>query len=369
MNREPVLIRVDATPRAGYERLTRCLTLAAALQRRRRTSYFLSQLEPTNMAFAIKRTGNEWIEADCHVGAKNDLNDAIQEVRRIKPAAVIVDDANASEDYLAGLARTGVLVVSVDHLANIRFASNLIINPLLGPSREGYEFRPGAQLLLGKRYTLVRSEIRRMRPSRAQEPAPLPPANGKASSSVQYRALVALGEDAQGSEVESLAKLLLNFPKIGRVDMVMRPFHPEIDRLKALAEAHPERLEVVSEPADVVARLVRCHFAITSGSGWSLELACIGIPQLLVVQSEAHWPNAQRMEEEGCAACLGWHENVSASTIRQAVNNLLSDPLERQAMARCGRKLIDGRGPDRLVTALEIMLHPSRLIGQYSEAA
>jgi hypothetical protein len=27
-------------------------------------------------------------------------------------------------------------------------------------------------------------------------------------------------------------------------------------------------------------------------------------------------------------------------------------------MSRCGRKLIDGRGPDRLVTALEIMLHP-----------
>jgi hypothetical protein len=25
-------------------------------------------------------------------------------------------------------------------------------------------------------------------------------------------------------------------------------------------------------------------------------------------------------------------------------------------MARCGRKLIDGRGPDRLVNALEIML-------------
>jgi len=27
-------------------------------------------------------------------------------------------------------------------------------------------------------------------------------------------------------------------------------------------------------------------------------------------------------------------------------------------MARCGRKLIDGRGPDRLVTAMEILLSP-----------
>jgi hypothetical protein len=65
---------------------------------------------------------------------------------------------------------------------------------------------------------------------------------------------------------------------------------------------------------------------------------------------------------------LGWQANVSAQTIRQAVGDLLDDPQQRQAMARCGRKLIDGRGPDRLVTALEVLLHPSRQI-QIAEAA
>jgi spore coat polysaccharide biosynthesis predicted glycosyltransferase SpsG len=92
----------------------------------------------------------------------------------------------------------------------------------------------------------------------------------------------------------------------------------------------------------------------------SLELACIGVPQLVIVQSEMHWPTAQRLEEEGAVSCLGWHANVSAGTFREAVSDLLIDPMERQAMTRCGRKLIDGRGPDRLVTALEVLLHPSR---------
>jgi hypothetical protein len=59
---------------------------------------------------------------------------------------------------------------------------------------------------------------------------------------------------------------------------------------------------------------------------------------------------------------------VTPSMLRQAVQNLLMDPSERQAMARCGRMLIDGRGPDRLVTALEVMLHPSRLV-DFAEAA
>src|SRR5207237_7018289 len=122
------------------------------------------------------------------------------------------------------------------------------------------------------------------------------------------------------------------------------------------------RLEVVFETAEVPLRVARAHFAVTAGNAWSLELACVGVPQLVIVQAEAHWPTAQRLEEEGAATCLGWHANVSAATLRQAVQDLLADSLERQAMARCGRKLIDGRGPDRLVTALEVMLHPSRCV-------
>src|SRR5262249_4735368 len=106
----------------------------------------------------------------------------------------------------------------------------------------------------------------------------------------------------------------------------------------------------------------------SAGNTWSLELACVGVPQMSIVQVEAHWPTAQRLEEEGAAMCLGWHANVSAQTIRQAVQNLLGDPLERQAMARCGRQLIDGRGQDRLVTALEVLLHPSRQV-QFDMAA
>ena len=61
MNRDPVFLRVDATPATGYERLARCLTIAAALQRRRRPVYFLSYLEPTSLALTIRRGGNDWI--------------------------------------------------------------------------------------------------------------------------------------------------------------------------------------------------------------------------------------------------------------------------------------------------------------------
>ena len=172
MNRDPILIRVDATSRTGFERFARCMTLAAALQRRRRPVFFHSQLEPPSLAFTVKRGGNDWIDA-CHpAGSNDDLEELIQEVRRRRPAAVIVDEADATPEYLAEIQATGVLVVSLDHHANIRFPSQLLVNPLLGPNRESYEFNPDTQLLLNQRYTLVRPEVRRQRQGRIPRSQP-----------------------------------------------------------------------------------------------------------------------------------------------------------------------------------------------------
>ncbi len=351
MNRDPIFIRVDANPQTGYERFARCLILGAALQRRRRPVYFLSHLQPNGLAMTIKRGGNDWINIPEGVGS--DINFVQREMRRLSPAALFIDDANATNEYLEEFAGMAPLMISMDHVGQHPLPADLVVNPLLGPSRESYEFRPDAQLLLGKRFGMVRPEIRRYRPTRSQEPAPLSQLTGKPG---QFRALVALGEDDPHLQTLELVKMLMNAPKIGKVDVIVRREHSQLEEIKALAEEYKDHLELALEPAEVAAKLVRCHFAITSGSGWSIELACIGIPQLILVQNEVHWPNAQRLEEEGCASVMGWRENTSAQTIRLAVQNLLADPLERQAMARNGRKLIDGRGPDRLVNAMEIML-------------
>ncbi len=355
MTREPVLFRVDGTRAAGWEGLSRCLVLAAALQRRRRPCYFLSQLEPTTVAATIKRGGNDWLDADAPAGAGDDLEELIQEVRRLRPAAVVVDAPNAGPDYLAELVGLGPLVVSIDHLARHRFPAQLVVNPMLSPGIEDYEVCPGTQVLRGRRYAMVRPEIRRVRPARAQEP-PTP-----------LRVLLALGDDPK-QQTGRLAALLLDQAKVDHVDVISRPQHPAVPELQALAEASAGRLTVAIETAEAAARVSRCHFALCDANAWALEFACVGVPMLLVVQDEALWGTAQRLEEEGAAQCLGRLEEVNDQAIRLAVGNLAGDRHERLAMARCGRALIDARGPDRLITALEILLHPSRQI-DFTEAA
>ena len=48
--RGPIVFRCDGTPQRGWEPLYQCLSLAAALQRRRRGTHFFSYLDPLSLA-------------------------------------------------------------------------------------------------------------------------------------------------------------------------------------------------------------------------------------------------------------------------------------------------------------------------------
>ena len=351
MNRAPILFRCDGTPAQGWEPFYQCLILAAAMQRRRRGTYFLSRLDPASLALTVHRGGHEWNDTPTEVGTADDLDATLRAVRRLQAAAVVVAAPRLHEEYLRELTATGVLVVAVDGTAGVCFPNKLVVNPLLGVARDRYRLERGTQLLRGTRYALVRPAIRRLRPLRAQEP-PQP-----------FRALVALGdEDVNGFTLE-LARLLLEFEALARIDLFARPHHPHLDALRELAAAHEGRVSVATEVPELAARVSRCHFALTAGDGLALELACVGVPQLITTLARRHAPNAARLDEEGVATDLGPAESLTPSALEEAVQTLLTDPMERQGMARCGRQLIDGRGPDRLVTALEVLLHPAQPVG------
>ena len=349
MNRSPILFRCDGNPQLGWEHLYQCLTYAAALQRRRRPTYFLGRVEPFPLAAVIHRGGNEFIPAEHPFGTPEDCEATVREVHRLAPAGVIVAGPNLSAEYLRELAATGTLVTVLDTEAAIPFPCQLVINPLLAPGRKAYRFERGTQLLLGHRYALVRSFFRRQRPLRAQEPAG------------PFRALIAFGDDDPQGQSLIRAREMLATTRVEKTSVAVRPHHPRIDELRALAREYAGRLEVLTEPNEISTRLGKVHFALSAGDGWSLELACVGVPQLLLVQNPRHLASAQRLDDEGAATFLGEADQVTDGALRQAVQVLLSDPLERLGMARCARQLIDGRGPDRVVNGLEILLHtPAR---------
>jgi spore coat polysaccharide biosynthesis predicted glycosyltransferase SpsG len=347
--RGPILFRCDGTRERGWEPLYQCLSLAAALQRRRRGTHFLSYLDPLSLATVINRGNNDWQPAEQPLGSPGDLTATLARARALNAAAIVVAGEGVTPDYLSELKETGALVVVFDSTAKTALPADILVNPLLAPGKKAFRLAAGCQRLLGHRFSLCRGVFRRQRTIRATEP-PTP-----------YRVLVAVGDDDPAGDALHRTRQLIEMENVSKVSVAVRTHHPRYDELLELADGSHGTIEVLTENKELMTRLVRVHLAVTSGDMWSPELCVVGIPQLILSQTTRHGLNGKKMDEEGVATYLGHSADVSAEQLKEAVASMLDDTMERKGMTRCARNMFDGRGPDRIVNGMEIILHsPSR---------
>jgi spore coat polysaccharide biosynthesis predicted glycosyltransferase SpsG len=357
VKRGPILFRVDATT-AGYEPLYQCLSFAAALQRRRRGTHFLSYLDPLSLAHCISRGNNDWHPAEVPMGEPGDLNATLAQVRRLNAAAVVLYGPAVDANTIKSIRAAGALAILFDHRSTATHPADMLVNPFAAPFKKGFEPHAGTQLLAGRKYAMVRGLYRRQRTIRAQEqPAP-------------YRALVAFGDDDPADQTLQRTQELMKIDAVDKISVIMRTHHDRYEEMKEFAADSNSRVEIVTEVKEIMTRLVRGHFALTSGDSWSLEFCTTGVPQLLLPSLPHHVASAKQMDLEGVATYLGEASKVTFAQLKEAVEVLLDDRMERMTMMRCARNRVDGRGGDRVVNGMEIMLHsPARKMSAFAMAA
>lgn len=348
MNRGTILFRVDGSATEGMGRVARCLALANALQRRRYQMTFISQMDGSGWPDRIRRFRHAVARTPHPAGHEEDRDTLLAEIAARNPLVVITDSAEIDQDYLEMLIGRVPVVISLDDVAGARFPSDLVLNPTLTRSRSDYLLYPSAQLLVGNRFAMIRSEFRRSRNVRATEPS------GPA------RVIVALGGGANGPITAKICKRLLEQKTIDRVDAILGFDQGGKEQLDALAEDYPGRLGVAVDVRDLGLRMTKAHLLITGGGNTALEAACVGMPLLLLARCERHAVNATQLDEAGAAQYLGMQKEADFKEVAKTAVSVLEDNFERKAMSRSGRMLIDGRGADRIVTATEILLRRSK---------
>jgi spore coat polysaccharide biosynthesis predicted glycosyltransferase SpsG len=348
MTRGSILLRVDGSADDGMGKLARCLALANALQRRRYQMTFMSRIDNHAWPDRIRRHRHTVLRANHAAGTVADRADLMKEVESRQPQVVVTDSIDFDEEYLAMLSHRVPLVISIDSVAGMRFPSDIVLSPTLVCDSSDFQVYPGAQILAGERYAMVRSEFRRARNVRATEPGGM------------VRVLLSLGGGEVGHDTARLAAALLEEKTIEKVDAVIGASTEGRDELKLLAERFPGRLSVIADCRDLAMRITKSHLLVCSGGNTPLEAACVGIPTVVVVRRPDQSAHAEKLEEVGIAANIGDLDQSAPERVTRAVVEILADNFERKAMSRSGRMLIDGRGGDRLVTATEILLHRAR---------
>jgi UDP-2,4-diacetamido-2,4,6-trideoxy-beta-L-altropyranose hydrolase len=304
----------------------RCLALAQALAER-----------PTFVMSAPPQAFVARAEPDADVVAL-DAGDDVAQVRATGADWVVVDGYHFGSGYQRALQESGARVLVVDDYAHLdRYHADVLLNQNLGaPDYRGRA--PGARLLIGPRFALLRREFRDV-PART-------------TPEVARRVLVTLG----GSDPDGVsAQVVGALARVGqplKVQVVAGAGNPHLAVLERAAAAGPHPVDLVVDARDMPRRMAWADLAVTAAGSTSWELARVGTPQIAIVLADNQRPIARGLTDAGLAVSLGWHADVTDEGIADAVAALVGDAGRRDELSRRGRELVDGRGALRVLAAM-----------------
>jgi len=223
-----------------------------------------------------------------------------------------------------------------------QFSVTVLLNQNLHANAEAYAGRtPGARLLLGNRYTLLRREFWPWR------------AKARMHSGRIQRILVTLGggdaHNVTGTVLEALLPMVE--PPL-EVVVVVGANNRHWPRLLDVSKGAKTGVHLERNVEDMTPLLASSDLAICGGGATCWELAFLGIPTLSVILATNQRPIAESLAAAGASVDLGWYSSLQQARVREEVQALCHTPHQLLSMSERGRQLVDGWGVERVLDAL-----------------
>lgn len=268
-------------------------------------------------------------------------------------------------EYLQSIRREGVWLAMFDGLGGDCFSRNAapacdaLLVPYIGVDRRGLRAPRGGQTLVGPSYFVLKPDVRaqaRRGPDRSRD--------GQAARGPARRIYVSMGgSDPLDHSLKVLRALdaVIRRERLPacRVDVGVGPaFAPKL--VRALErEAAAGRCRLVHPGPAMIRCLSRADLFVTAGGLSKYEAAFLGVPTLILCQFPEHDAANRRFARSGAAVSLQ-AARQDAPTLERALARLVVDAPFRRALGQKGKKLIDGRGAERIADFMENQIRRKR---------
>jgi spore coat polysaccharide biosynthesis predicted glycosyltransferase SpsG len=120
--------------------------------------------------------------------------------------------------------------------------------------------------------------------------------------------------------------------------------------------ARPPGVDVRSDPSDLPDLVATADLALISAGTMKFEVAAVGCPALLIGVADDQRDVGPAFAATGAARWIGDWWSIDPAHVVAAVAESLADPGARAAMSRTARRVVDGRGGDRLAQEIAALL-------------
>lgn len=348
MNSPTALFVVDGGPEIGGGHVMRALTLATALATQGARPAFLAPPFVENLLDRFAPTSVSRIVTAS--GGPQDLAQAAVEAAAGFRAVIFDHFRLGARDHyrIAG----GRPSLAIDDLADRRLGVDAVLDA--GPDRRPGDYadlvEPGARLLLGPSWALVRPDFAAARPSALVR---------RATTEGVGRVLVSLGLTDVGGITARVVNRLL--PRLGEagLDVVLGRAAPSLGEMERLA-ARDARVALHVETNAMAPLCAAADLAVGAGGSSTWERCTVGLPGVTLVLAENQAPGARALAAAGAGEVVDVRADDFEASFDRAFTSLLRSPERRARMGRAAANLCDGGGADRTAAAFLEMAASSR---------
>ena len=325
-----VVIRCDASSQGGIGHLVRAISVAEAAHAGGHSVALAGSIDSPFARELVSAAGLQVVPAVADLGV----------LAAEQGAEVLhVDHYGIGTDAAQQVRRSGALFSSMEDGAFGRRPADLVVDPTIGAELAVRPDDGSAAVLRGVAYAPMRAEVRAARAERTVVYRQL---SGDADVLV-----VMGGTDATGSAA-TLAGICRAAEGVGSITVITPAQNWDSVRSEA-----GEGIELLEPGPGFLTRAARADLVVSAAGTTSWELACIGVPSLLVAVVENQRAGYEAAISAGIAQGLGMLDEVrsdpvaAASRVSAAVDALRAD----DSWAPLGMSRVDGQGADRIVAA------------------
>jgi len=340
-----VWIRTAAGPKRGFGHLRRCLVLARLLR-------------PFASCVFLAGPRDLWTEDQAAAAGFESAEFRPENVEALwstlPPPALVLIDTRVEEGLaaLVAIARArGVAVASVHDLGLSPVSSDLFIDGSLRPAVP-VELPAEARVFTGPSYLVLDPVYGLLHARRGRACGPI------------RRVVVHLGGGDTSAlfpkVIEGLRRSALTLDVVG-VPGFAAWGRAELER----AHVQPLRFRWATSDERVWKLLARADLVITGGGISSFEAICAGAVICPVAQDELQQLSIAELARAGACVPLGLQSELSTREVGQTIQALSGEPERRAQLIEAGRRIIDGRGAERVAELLTSLLRDrTQAVGQ-----
>ncbi len=255
---------------------------------------------------------------------------------RFNPGIIITEQVrNDYEEFCKKLSEINKSLV-IDFFGRIEFYNDILINWDILPENQVYKKRNSSTTyLLGPKYVLLKENISYYHSL-----------NKNISNEVKKILIVIGGTDVRNF-TPRLIDALKEFNEL-ELNVVIGSAYKNREEILESLKRSKLSYNLVENQNDLSKYMYNVDLAISAGGLSAFQLAAIGTPFLGISAAIWETKRLRKMQELGICKFIGGFENFKKEDLYESLKYLFDNKKEREKMSLNGKKLVDGKGIERV---------------------